>query len=426
MVLSSETEENHGQMPSANNHIKHAIHASNCNNNNDPNIPRNGSGKSLSSLSSLSSCTSQTKEICENLHIPHQETNDHPHLHLAITPPAISPHINDHINQHNAQNDVHNGPPMLSALSMLHKTKFQINHREVDVSPHQCKNDNDNDNNLEHQDLKFIHYPAKHNGNSKRQSIIKTLWTSFQSISMSTNENENDHENQDNDEQKYDHVASQNEELSILQNEEFMDDAITMYGHLDTALSNINHLKMQKVEQLRECKATKSAQPKSNAQSMNDEVVKVMKTLLSSTTKMSTFFVSNDADDKMDGGSSSLIGRSLDKLSSSIAYMSYISLTKVTPFIYNMVEAVLLELYATIKDIIEYYDPDPKNNILYRLISKMNEIIEAIHGLMALSECFYEINSEQSDEDKDENEDGDDKDKSSSSYSLFDKKVKKD
>merc|ERR1712129_506341 len=140
-----------------------------------------------------------------------------------------------------------------------------------------------------------------------------------------------------------------------------------------------------------------------------------MKTLLSSTTKMSTFFVpnadtKNEKDDK-----STLIGRSLDKLSSSIAYLSYISLSKVTPFIYNMVEAVLLELYATITDVIEYYDPDPKNNILYRLIAKMNEIIEAIHGLMALSDCFYEINDNEHKEDEEDNDDGD----KSSSFSLF-------
>merc|ERR1719461_265747 len=125
---------------------------------------------------------------------------------------------------------------------------------------------------------------------------------------MTTHANENDNDNQQNDEQKYDH---EHEEISILQNEEFMDDAITIYGDLDTALSNINDLKLQKVEQLRECKATKSSQPKSSTQSMNDEVVKVMKTLLSSTTKMSTFFVSNSFDDKKDANSStssSLIG----------------------------------------------------------------------------------------------------------------------
>ena len=220
---------------------------------------------------------------------------------------------------------------------------------------------------------------------------------------------------------------------SIMQSPKFVNNAISMYSRLDDTLTNINNLTAQQLKQRKRRKRKRSntnnnddnEKHENNENNknhhnlhndkhleleqidVNEHVVDVMKTLISSTTEISSFFSSSSSttpsrsrnngamspirsssiessSSSSPSTSTSFIGRALDKLSSSIAYMSYISVSTITPYIYSMVEAVLIELYATIKDIIEYYDSDPKNNILWRIINKMNEIIEAIRGLLAL------------------------------------------
>eukprot|EP00484_Ammonia_sp_Unknown_P011156 CAMPEP_0197072624 /NCGR_PEP_ID=MMETSP1384-20130603/210190_1 /TAXON_ID=29189 /ORGANISM="Ammonia sp." /LENGTH=673 /DNA_ID=CAMNT_0042511445 /DNA_START=199 /DNA_END=2220 /DNA_ORIENTATION=- len=275
-----------------------------------------------------------------------------------------------------------------------------------------------------------------------------------------------DEKKQEADDQQIEHDQQIQQQLynesalhSIINTPKFMNDALAMYGELDHALQNINHLKQRQLQQIKTLqqrrRRKRNNEEQSNEQSneqcndqplgnegfesldVNESVVDVMKTLISSTTEMGSFFASAtnqcevetvgaetddggaDANDE-ESRSTSIIGRALNRLSSSIAYMSYISVSTVTPFIYNMVEAVLVELYSTIKDIIEFYDPDAKNNILWRIIHKMDEIMQAIRGLLALSDCFYEISSDQEDDDA---EDAD-----AHSYSFFShkKKEKKD
>lgn len=244
---------------------------------------------------------------------------------------------------------------------------------------------------------------------------------------------------------------------SIVSSPRFMDSAVAMYSHLDDTLSNINELRQQQLEQMRTFRRRRKRQRRrkrlntsghsagtttgpgivvtlngdenGDGQSeekkedsvdidvdpvhLNEHLAGIMQTLITSTTEMGSLLRPTHSADGMDGMNSStdcghsgnkahsfsssttsMIGGLLGKLSSSIAYISYVSFTALTPILYNMVEAVLLELYATIKDVIECYDPDPKNNILWRIIHKMNEIIEAMQGLMALSDCFYEIQSD--------------------------------
>ena len=288
-------------------------------------------------------------------------------------------------------------------------------------------------------------------------------------ININTQNRQNNRFMLHNNNKNYKHTDNgQNNLRKMMQSQEFMSSAYTMFDTLDHTLNNINS-KRQQLESLKNKQRRKrkrfnkkikhnqkndNKKYSNNAQNndndndnddnldydssehdieeidVNEHVVGVMKTLLSSTTEMGSFFASSNTSShrgsgcnsptkgggggggsmmmKTKGGpaSHSMIGRLLDKLSSSIAYMSYISVSTITPFIYNMVEAVLIELYATIKDIIEYYDPDPKNNILWRIINKMTEIIEAIRGLLALSDCFYEI----SDHDDDDLDDDDDED----------------
>lgn len=289
--------------------------------------------------------------------------------------------------------------------------------------------------NVQHQDLKHQQNLVQSKNTKSKQkifSIQNALWSGLRYIantkhSDSIQQNDND-SNMDEDEKKYPqsghiqnsalkHIEKSNEIQSIIQSPKFMDNAIAMYGHLDAALNNIQTLQSEHMHKLKNRK--KKKRKKVHKKEAEEVVVDTMKTLLCSTSEMGSFFVDNENE------STSLIGSLLDRLSSSIAYFSYISVSTITPFLYNMVEAVLLELYSTIKDVIKYYDPDPKNNVLWRVINKMNEIIEALRGLMALSRCFYEITSDEEEQQNDNNHDN-------ISYSIFSgtisakKKEKKD
>jgi len=387
--------------------------------------------------------------------------------------------------------------PHISALTKLHTNN--LSQRELSISPQDPQS-----NQLQHQDIKYRHahthrpneHTAQHGHTAATQSndsprarssyssLKNALWSSLQTVnsympytSSSTQStiapthndeqvvdehDDVDEKKQEADDQQIEHDQQIQQQLynesalhSIINTPKFMNDALAMYGELDHALQNINHLKQRQLQQIKTLqqrrRRKRSNEEQSNEQcnhqplgnegfeslDVNESVVDVMKTLISSTTEMGSFFASAanqcevetvgaetddggaDANDE-ESRSTSIIGRALNRLSSSIAYMSYISVSTVTPFIYNMVEAVLVELYSTIKDIIEFYDPDAKNNILWRIIHKMDEIMQAIRGLLALSDCFYEISSDQEDDDA---EDAD-----AHSYSFFShkKKEKKD
>jgi len=237
------------------------------------------------------------------------------------------------------------------------------------------------------------------------------------------NENENDDCSSDSSQ----HLGLMHSMQSMVSSPHFMEGAIAMYSQLDDTLSNINQLKQQQMRTLRRRRKRQQQRRRSQTDGtgsvvhlddanddgdavneeekkedpelhLNEHLAGIMQTLISSTTEMGSLLrhpPPHVADpDGVRSGDSSVIGGLMGKLTSSIAYVSYISVSAITPILYKMVEAVLVELYATLVDVIECYDPDPKNNILWRIIHKMNEIIEAIQGLMALSDCFYEIASD--------------------------------
>ena len=58
--------------------------------------------------------------------------------------------------------------------------------------------------------------------------------------------------------------------------------------------------------------------------------------------------------------------------------------------LYDIFEALLIEIWDTLIDIIEYYDSDPKSNIILKIINNMSDIINAIRSLLALSDCYFE------------------------------------
>eukprot|EP01083_Nonionella_stella_P036380 99265_1 len=431
-------------------------------------------------------CTNQRneEEIFENVQSLSHLIHEPPSLSAAAISPSpkrVSPTSSpsQRHNNGNDSNSTHAHEPILSAISKLythnlsHASRSSSKEPELSASPcddglyldsHHPQSDLPNQISInQHHDLKpnvseqqdrecspstkerrtnniidssvIIH--CTHSDNSVSRSSMGTLGTLFNGIRTVNNyitreetqdpeeeeekkEDETLHTNGTNDDNDRNQSAHSLHE--IVSNPQFMDNAITMYGHLDNALTDLNRLKSHQLEQMKSIRRRKKRKRRkiyaniSNSDDndttqdqeeegmeeidVNERVVFTMKTLISSTTQMGAFFASSDS-------KRSTFGVLFDKLSSSIAYMSYISVSTVTPFIYNLVEAVLLELYATIKDIIEYYDPDPKNNVLWRIIDKMNEIIEAIHGLLALSDCFYEICSDIEEGEEEEEEDQD-------------------
>jgi len=359
-----------------------------------------------------------------------------PHPFPCDTEPALSTSVGVHESH-------------ISALCKLHVSN--LNNSMLTPSPNDA---------IQHQDIKYRKLrssKANNEGaaNNSSFSLRNALWSSMRTVQQYTHnaglaqqqhhheeydtlddddgddeevkhEDDGEGDDDEDDEKKQSESVAQPSPLqSIVNSPQFMSNAIAMYGELDHALQNINALKEQRLQQQQQQQPHGGGQPMSS----NEQVIEAMKTLISSTTEMSSFFntdtstSTNANTSMMHGGrrrsheavtttssSTSVVGGLLRRLSSSIAYMSYLSISSITPFVYNMVEAVLVELYATIKDIIEFYDPDPKNNILWRLIHKMSEIIEAIRGLIALSDCFYE--TAQLEDDVDDSN-------TQSSFSLF-------
>jgi len=200
------------------------------------------------------------------------------------------------------------------------------------------------------------------------------------------------------------HLGIMQSVQSLVQSPRFMDSAIAIYSQLDDSLSNLQQLKEQQLGQMRSLHRRRKqrmrhhhgggeGESKEDDLRVNEHLSGVLQTLISSTTEMGSLLRPHTVHSEESG--QSLIGGLFERLSASIGYISYLSVSALTPFLYKIVEAVLVELYATIRDVIEYYDPDPKNNILWRIIQKMNDVIEAVQGLMALSDCFYEIASEE-------------------------------
>lgn len=160
-------------------------------------------------------------------------------------------------------------------------------------------------------------------------------------------------------------------------NDNFMDETNLMYEQLTDILSTITH------EQSTNHNTNNNTEHKMKELEINS----VMSEVLVSTATISSYFagpVQNRISNILSIISSSVICSSSSSIYHRMSWMS----SKITPYAYKAIEQLLLELYSILNDIIEYYDPNPKRNILLCIIDKLTDIIRAIQGLIVLSDCF--------------------------------------
>ncbi len=63
-----------------------------------------------------------------------------------------------------------------------------------------------------------------------------------------------------------------------------------------------------------------------------------------------------------------------------------------------LVSNVLREAWKFIRKLVEYYDDNPKSNLVIQVLDRMNDVFDAISCLMVLNKCYMEISTDSENE----------------------------